>query len=188
MTRLPLARFLNVIKQTLQEYCYLNFRCSSQNILAALFKPDLKGKYFCILDCHMVEAHNNFMNDRILQLLELPRKLVHGEMELEGCPHDGMFDSRDHQCIDCPQGPECQWLCSNDEFASLQTHSTRELLQALDFAIVYIHGALIKWDHQPDSCACAVCNWHRQARETYDTLFPEPAHNNSHTAAATSPN
>lgn len=117
------------------------------------------------------------MQEQLIQLLEIPRKLVHGELELEDCPHAGQFDQFDHQCVDCPQGPECQWMCNNDEFAALQQHSTSDLLQALGFALVYVYGAVIKWDHEPDSCTCVLCQWHRQAKSTYDDLATEDMHN-----------
>ena len=111
------------------------------------------------------------MRARLLQLLEFPRKLVQGELELEGCPHSGFYDLRDKQCIDCPQGPECHWLCRNDEYASLQNHSTEELTRALDFALCYVHADIIKWDHKPETCGCIVCKWHREARAAYDEVI-----------------
>ena len=110
------------------------------------------------------------MRTRLLQLLEFPRKLVHGELELEDCLHSGFYDMSDRQCIDCPQGPECHWLCRNDEHASLQNHSTNELIRALDFALCYVHADIIKWDHKPETCDCIVCNWHREARTAYDEV------------------
>lgn len=108
------------------------------------------------------------MRSRLLQLLEFPRQLVRGELELEDCPHDGFYDLRDTHCIDCPQGPECHWLCSNDEFASLEMHSTGELTRALDFALCYVRAGITKWEHDPEHCRCAICAWFREARELYD--------------------
>ena len=126
--------------------------------------------FIVVLDCNSHEAQNDFMEDRLLELLEFPRKLVHGELELEDCPHAGFYDLRDIQCINCTQGPECHWLCRNDEYASLQNHTTDELIEALDFACCYVYSAIIKWDHKPETCNCVVCQWHRKARAIYDEI------------------
>lgn len=108
------------------------------------------------------------MKSRLLQLLEFPRQLVRGELELEDCPHDGFFDLRDTRCIDCPQGPECHWLCRHDEYAALDKHNTDELVRALDFALCYVRAGITSWDHDQDRCRCSICTWFRQARDVYD--------------------
>lgn len=114
------------------------------------------------------------MKTELLELLEFPRKLVHGQLDIENCPHDGFFDLHDQVCIDCPQGPECYWLCRNDEFASLENHGVDDLYKALDFAHSYIHAAIIKWDHRIEHCSCSVCHWYRQARSTLEKQPLQP--------------
>jgi len=108
------------------------------------------------------------MKNRILELLEFPRELVRGDMDLEECPHQGLYDLHDKICLECDQGEECDWLYGNDEFAALELHDQAQLLKALGFGLCYVRAAIAQWNHNIHVCQCTACSWFKQAQKTYD--------------------
>ncbi len=103
------------------------------------------------------------MRERIIAMLDFPRQLVRSEMELYECPHDGEFDNKDRICLECADGPECQWLYATDTVAALDSRSMPELAGALEFAIISVAANAVKMDHDPQQCRCQVCAWIQQA-------------------------
>ncbi len=103
------------------------------------------------------------MRKRIIAMLDFARQLVHAEMDLFECPHDGNFDSGDKVCKECIDGPECQWLYATDALAALGSRSINQLSEALEFAIISVAASAIDKDHNPQRCRCPICRWLSQA-------------------------
>lgn len=60
------------------------------------------------------------MKTEILKMLEFPRRLARGNLELEHCRHAGNYAVGDPQCVICQSQLECEWLYHSDEFSALQ--------------------------------------------------------------------
>lgn len=103
------------------------------------------------------------IRERIIAMLDFPRRLVRSEMDLYECPHNGEFDNKDHVCIECADGPECEWLYATDTVAALDSRSTPQLAEALEFAIISVATNAVKLNHDPQQCRCQVCAWIQQA-------------------------
>lgn len=50
------------------------------------------------------------MKTEIIKMLELPRKIVRGNVPLETCEHAGNFSSSAPECRICETRLECEWL------------------------------------------------------------------------------
>jgi len=107
------------------------------------------------------------MRDRIIKSLAYARYQVQQHLELDDCPHSAQYDQQDQRCQKCEFGPECQWLCSNDEFAALERKSTETLVDALVFSLGYIDALITRWGHDSDECRCEACAWLREAVQVF---------------------
>lgn len=103
------------------------------------------------------------MRQRVIAMLDFPRNLVRAEMDLFECPHNGEFDSRDHVCIECADGPECKWLYATDSVAALDSRPISQLSEALEFAILSVASSAVEKGHDPKQCDCQMCTWIQQA-------------------------
>lgn len=103
------------------------------------------------------------MRERVITMLDFPRQVVRGEMELFECPHNGEFDSGDKECRECADGPECQWLYATDAVAALGSRPLSQLSDALEFAILSVAAKAIEQEHDPQKCVCPMCSWLAQA-------------------------
>jgi hypothetical protein len=110
------------------------------------------------------------MEVRILKLLQFPRLLVEEGLELEDCPHAGMYDGVDRRCLDCYQGIECEWLGNSDAFSALEVRRPGGLSKTLEVSLCYVQAAIAEWGHDLRSCHCQACNWHREARNVCDQI------------------
>ncbi|NOZ11871.1 MAG: hypothetical protein GXP09_12650 [Gammaproteobacteria bacterium] len=106
------------------------------------------------------------MRNQILDVLELPRRLIRSELEINQCPHDIQYYASDPACRGCFDGPECQWLYATDEVAALDSRSLDELMQALEFAILSVAAQLAHAGH-PLRCTCPPCKWLQQAEQLH---------------------
>ncbi|MFV1997375.1 MAG: hypothetical protein ACC641_05120 [Acidiferrobacterales bacterium] len=103
------------------------------------------------------------MRQRVITMLDFPRRVVRAEMDLVECPHGGEFDSDDNQCQECADGPECQWLYATDAVAALGSRTLNQLSEALEFAIISVAANAIRQGHDPQQCRCPMCDWLTQA-------------------------
>ena len=110
------------------------------------------------------------MRERVIAMLDLPRKLVRAEMELLECPHNGDFDSGDVVCQECTDGAECQWLYATDTVAALGARPLDQLSKALEFAVVSVAANVVEKDHDPLQCDCEMCSWLNQAEALHTEL------------------
>ena len=104
----------------------------------------------------------------IIESLGYPRYLIQSQRDLAECPHCGTYVQTDPKCRSCPDGFECQWLHSHDEFVALEKKSDHELIQALEFAIQYVAGFLLDMRHCRASCHCDSCNWMGNAERLFN--------------------
>lgn len=110
-----------------------------------------------------VNSEGILVRERVIAMLNFPRQVVRGEMDLFECPHSGEFDSNDRECKECVDGPECQWLYATDAVAALGSRSLSQLSDALEFAILSVAAKAVEQEHDPQNCACPMCAWLTQA-------------------------
>lgn len=108
------------------------------------------------------------MRQDLIEALNYPREFVRNEIELDGCPHNGLYDSEDGGCSACPQRPECEWLYHNGEFAALGQKPVAEILTALEIASDYVMAQVACWEHDSRQCGCTSCSWLRGALHLLD--------------------
>lgn len=85
-------------------------------------------------------------------------------MELDDCPHDGRFQSRDPQCRTCEFMYQCTWLESNEPFVALAQRPLPELVNALRFSIDYVDSQNHREGKPVSKCVCETCRWLSMAR------------------------
>ena len=106
------------------------------------------------------------MRERIIKLLDFPRMLVRSDIDLERCSHAGNFAPGDPVCADCASRMECSWLYHNDDFSGLKQRRLAYLVQALEFALIYVEALSFRAAHRPKrSCPCDLCVWLNSARK-----------------------
>lgn len=103
------------------------------------------------------------MRQGLIETLSYPRELVRNDIELDDCPHSGLYDDEDGRCLACPQQPECEWLYNNEEFVALQQRSIGEILAAVEIALDYVAAQIAYWEHDSKQCGCTSCAWLRHA-------------------------
>ena len=97
----------------------------------------------------------------IIEALSYPREVLRSYIELESCPHNGLYDGQDGRCTACPQKAECEWLYSNETFAALDQKPFEDVLAALNEGLEYVQISC--WRHSRQ-CQCTSCAWIRDAR------------------------
>jgi len=110
---------------------------------------------------------------RLIKALEFPRYMVRAELDLENCPHDGVFTAHDPNCQDCLDGEDCHWLYKTDETVPLEQQSLDELISSLGFALESISG-LLDQDEHDRHCHCQTCLWCREADALYGEVRCHP--------------
>ncbi len=124
------------------------------------------------------------MRQGLIEALSYPRELVRNDMDLDDCPHNGLYDNEDGRCLACPQRPECEWLYDNEEFAALEQKSIAEILAALEIASDYVAAQIAYWEHDSRQCGCTSCTWLRDALRLVDQArvpaIEEPPENPGH--------
>ncbi len=108
------------------------------------------------------------MKNRIIDALAYARYFVRKDIELDLCPHNGLFAAPDPRCRHCQFAAECAWLYDNEEFVALQTRSLEALVLSLDDAVKYVHASCLQWDHPTEECPCESCSWIRDATGVFD--------------------
>lgn len=93
-------------------------------------------------------------------------------MDLFESPHSGEFDSEDHVCMECVDGPECQWLYATDAVAALDSRPIPQLSDAQEFAILSAAASTVEKGHDPQQCSCQMCAWLRQAKALHAEIQP----------------
>lgn len=106
----------------------------------------------------------------LIEALSYPRELVRNDMDLDDCPHNGLFDDEDGRCLICPQQPECEWLYNNEEFVALEQKPIAEVLTALEIASDYVAAQIAYWEHNTEQCRCTSCTWLRHALQLVDQV------------------
>ncbi len=108
------------------------------------------------------------MRQRLIEALSYPRELVRNDMDLDDCPHNGLYDDEDGRCLACPQQPECEWLYNNEEFVALEQKPIAEILAALEIASDYVGAQITYWEHDSRRCRCTSCTWLRDTLRLVD--------------------
>ena len=104
------------------------------------------------------------MRRQLIEALTYPRLFVLENIELQDCPHDGVFDSTCEHCHSCGLEQECHWMrCLNDfsDFAGKPTHT---LHASLLYSIKLIEKRTEHLQHNSMACVCESCTWTRSAR------------------------
>jgi hypothetical protein len=104
----------------------------------------------------------------IIDALSYPREVLRNYMELDNCPHNGLYDGTDGKCLACPQRIECEWLYSNEAFAALEKKPFAEILAALENGLEYVTAQISYWEHDSRQCGCESCAWLRDAQRLVD--------------------
>jgi hypothetical protein len=104
---------------------------------------------------------NEYMRPALIGALSYPRELMSADMELDSCPHNGLYDDDDGRCLACVQQPECEWLFDNEAFAALERKPIGEILRALETASDYVAAQVAYWHHDSRQCGCTSCTWLR---------------------------
>lgn len=105
------------------------------------------------------------MRDTIIKLLELPRRVIRGEIAIEDCGHAGFYSPADSACRVCETRMECEWLFRNDEFAALSEKPLDTVMDAFDSAVLYVDAFVARAGHEATECGCELCSWIRQAQD-----------------------
>jgi hypothetical protein len=104
------------------------------------------------------------MKARIVATLVYAREVVRDTIEVQQCYHAGQYCSTDSHCDGCYYGPECRWLCMNDECSALQAKSIEQLRGSLEFAVELLHIRPGEPGHNRGRCRCDTCSWLRKAK------------------------
>ena len=104
------------------------------------------------------------MRATIVELLELPRRLIHDQVVIEICGHAGFFSPNDPECHVCQSRLECELLFHNEDFALLADKPVEVLLELLESSRIYIDAFVSRAGHDGRTCACDLCSWLKQAR------------------------
>jgi hypothetical protein len=119
------------------------------------------------------------MRERIVSALIYAREVLRDGIAWQACAHAGQYCGEDTSCEECFYGPECQWLCLNDECAALQHRSLGDLQESLEFAVHVLHSRPAEIGHRRSTCRCDTCSWLRRAKHLLAKLerrsVPEPA-------------
>lgn len=115
-----------------------------------------------------MEKVKESMRQAFIDALSYPRELVRDNLELEECPHTGLYDNEDGKCIACPQQSECEWLYNNEAFAALEKKPIAEILAALEIASDYVTAQVAYWEHDSRRCGCTSCSWLRNTLRLVD--------------------
>ncbi len=110
------------------------------------------------------------VRQKITSTLVYPRLLVSDWMELDDCPHSGLYDLAARDCQDCNAGPECEWLYDTEEFLLLQERPMETLVEALEFALGCVGGEVARLRHHYQRCACEMCVWFRGAQRLFEKI------------------
>jgi hypothetical protein len=105
----------------------------------------------------------NKVKNEIIKAFEYPRSLVRCRIDIDECTHAGNYDNGSVECQDCQEGPECEWLCGNDEFVALEQKPLEELQSSLEIAKDYVYAQIMEWGHDSQVCHCDACKWLRMA-------------------------
>lgn len=92
-------------------------------------------------------AAKESLRESLIEALSYPRKVMRNYIELDNCPHNGLYDSEDGNCLACPQQMECVWLYSNEEFAALEKKPIAEILAALEDGLEYVTAQISYLEH-----------------------------------------
>jgi len=105
----------------------------------------------------------------LIEALKYPRTLINAGLELERCPHNGMYTDTDPRCIACENGPECEWLFHNGEFAALTEKPVHDLVGALEYALLHVSAFASTAGHDVQNCRCANCQWVRDSQSLLES-------------------
>jgi len=103
------------------------------------------------------------MRRKIIEALTYPRLAMMARLDLQDCPLNRYFSSRQQICQTCEQAKECHWLNVNDEFSMLAEQPIEVLFEAFSFSIDYIDAQVSRKGHNPRRCTCDNCTWIRDA-------------------------
>ncbi|MDH5437174.1 MAG: hypothetical protein OEX83_10480 [Gammaproteobacteria bacterium] len=107
------------------------------------------------------------MKNKLLELYELPKRLLMNEIGGMDCMHDSVFNLLDQECWGCDVGTECLSMLKVlqlEKEHELETLPEEKLLANLRIADQYINQKISAVAHSPGSCACELCNWSRETK------------------------
>lgn len=105
------------------------------------------------------------MGEEIIRMLEFPRRLARGAVDLQQCPHAGNYLEGDSRCQACRTFLECEWLHHSDEFSALGERPLEDVVEALNVACMYVDAQVTLSGHDTTSCGCDACRWVQRAWE-----------------------
>jgi hypothetical protein len=109
-------------------------------------------------------ATKESLQQSIIDALSYARTVLRSYIELESCPHDGLYNGRDGTCLACPQRLQCEWLYSNEAFAALDKKPFAEILAALEDGFDYLDVQIRLLGHDSRRCKCSTCAWLRNTQ------------------------
>ena len=111
------------------------------------------------------KLHNQYSsaNNKLLEFIELPKRLLLSEINGKNCIHNADFNLLDQECWGCDIGPECLHLL--DKFKEPKVNNNENKLKtALEISINYIEKITCNQKHKLNACTCETCTWLREAR------------------------
>lgn len=105
------------------------------------------------------------MKDKLLELCELPQRLLLDEINNRDCIHDANFDLSDSECWGCDVGEECLSLLKvlqNQGLEDLENLSIERLTESIKVAKQYIDNKIQEQRHDIKTCSCELCTWRRE--------------------------
>jgi hypothetical protein len=130
---------------------------------------------YAILSVLSSHVEGSSMRERVIEVLAYPRHQLRENIDIDHCPHAGFYSRGTTECMECELEPECQWLCSNDEFSALKHKPKQALVDALEFATEYVDYLVTDWGHNSRLCGCDACTWLRDANQLFDQLRKDTA-------------
>ena len=113
-------------------------------------------------------ATKESLQPRIIDALSYPRTVLRSCIEIESCPHDGVYDGQDGKCRTCHQWEQCEWLYSNEAFLALDKKPFPVILTALRDASEFLDAQVRLQEHNSRRCPCSSCAWLRDAQRLLD--------------------
>lgn len=101
-------------------------------------------------------------------ILAYPHYLIRSDIELAGCMHSGLFNASSRECLECVDCIDCRWLNDIEDLPLTEASTNRQLLDALEHAIISVTAQVTRLEHKPLTCTCDACVWLSDARTLFD--------------------
>ena len=105
----------------------------------------------------------NDLRRELMEMLTFPRLKALEVLDLETCPHGGVFHMHDNGCQTCLAMYECSWIKSHEPFVAVAGQSLPELTQTLHRAVDYMASQNHRKKSTSPFCVCETCRWIEKA-------------------------